>query len=62
MIQPRILNYILSIEMAVDAIHCEFSRQRHGDSPVNRVKMNVSTYHDITSHDGDPPERKFARS
>ena len=45
-----------------DVIHCKFSQQRHGDAPVNGAKMNVSTYYDITSHDGDLPEAKFSRS
>ena len=45
-----------------DVIHCKFSRQWHGDAPVNGAKMKVSTYYDITNHDGDPPEAKLSRS
>ena len=42
-----------------DVIHCKFSRQQHGDATVNGAKIKLSTYCDVTRHDGDPPETKL---
>ena len=50
--------YMLSVQIA-DIIHCKFSRQRHGDAPVNGANMKVSTRYEITIHDGISLKQSF---